>query len=165
MAAIVQITRESGAFLIAILFAIAAGVAQANDDPPVEGVQPSPSLAPEQVVRIQLEALRRNSAGDGGIAVAFRFASPGNRRNTGPLTRFARMIKDGPYALMLRYVDASFAPVRIDGDEAAQEVTLIGPDEAITYVFFLSRQKDEGPLKDCWMTDGVAMAPTPGRPT
>lgn len=154
-----------GTILLALFMMISAAVAQGQDDPLSDGPRPSPGLSPEQVVRVQLEALRRNNADDLGIAVAFRFASPDNKRSTGPLPRFARMIKDGPYALMLSYLDASFAPVRVKGDEAAQQVVLIGADEAVTYIFYLSRQIREGPLKNCWMTDAVAIAPTPGRPT
>lgn len=154
-----------GMFLLAFFMLVSAAIAQGQSDPLSGALQPSPGLSPEQVVRVQLEALRRNDVDDLGIAVAFRFASPDNKRVTGPLPRFARMIKDGPYALMLNYLDASFAPVRVAGDEAAQRVVLIGPDQAVTYIFYLSRQTQGGPLKDCWMTDGVAIVPTPGRPT
>ena len=141
------------AALLALLLAGAAGAGPADvPDTP----QPDPALSPQEVVRIQLEALKANDAADNGIAVAFRFASPDNRRQTGPLPRFARMIKDGPYALMLRYREASFAPVRIVEGRAAQRVTLVARGVApVTYVFYLSRQEGEGPYRDCWMTDAV----------
>ena len=71
---------------------------------------PEPALSPGDVIRIQLEALRHNDEQDRGIAVAFRFASPANRANTGPLSRFTAMIKEGPYALMLDFRDATYDP-------------------------------------------------------
>lgn len=133
-------------------------------DPLGDDVRPEPSLTPEDVVRIQLEALRRNDADDRGIAVAFRFASPENKRNTGPMPRFARMIKRGPYALMLNFSHASFAPTRVSGRRALQSVTLVAPGHApVTYLFHLSRQQGEGPEKDCWMTEGVQVRPEEGR--
>jgi hypothetical protein len=75
-------------------------------------LRPSAHLAPEDVVRIQLEALRKNDGEDRGIAVAFRFASPANKRSTGPLPRFISMIRNGPYSLMLAYRKILYAPVR-----------------------------------------------------
>lgn len=123
---------------------------------------PAPELSPGEVVRIQLEALRANDADDHGIAVAFRFASPRNKASTGPLERFIRMIKAGPYRLMLHYQHASFKPVRIDGNRAVQRVTLVGRGEIRTYVFLLSRQRDPA-CDGCWMTDAVLLVPGPKR--
>ena len=59
------------------------------------GPDPSPDLSPEDVVRIQVEALQRNDepSPDAGIEAAFRFASPSNRRATGPLGRFSEMVR------------------------------------------------------------------------
>lgn len=39
---------------------------------------PNPSLSPDQVVQIQLEALKHNDLTDSGIALVYRFASVGN---------------------------------------------------------------------------------------
>lgn len=115
---------------------------------------PNPGLAPEQVVRIQLDALRNNDSEDRGFEVAFRFASPANRVNTGPLSRFIRMIRQGPYSLMLDYENAAYHPVEIIEDRARQRVTLIGAGLAVDYEFYLSRQPD-GEWQGCWMTDAV----------
>jgi hypothetical protein len=40
-----------------------------------DSLVPAPDLTPDEVVRIQLNALRRNDVANRGIAVAFRFAS------------------------------------------------------------------------------------------
>jgi len=141
---------------------LVAGAAWADDGDPLAAV-PDPSLGPQAVVRIQLEALRRNDAADRGIAVAFRFASPHNRRSTGPLPRFAGMIRNGPYAPMLRFTDAAYAPPRIANRGAVQQVTLYAPGRPpVSYVFYLTRQAGEGPLHECWMTDGVQVVPAAG---
>ena len=120
------------------------------------GSAPNPALSPGQVVKIQLDALRANDTADTGIEIAFRFASPANKSNTGPLPRFASMIKQGVYALMLDYVDAEYEPVEIVGTRARQKVTLIGTAQVVTYVFYLSRQKD-AVCDGCWMTDAVGV--------
>ena len=97
-----------------------------------------------------------------GFEIAFRFASPANKVNTGPLPRFIDMIKNGPYALMLNFLTAIYDPVEIVDDVARQRVTLFGSHTAIAYVFYLSRQS-EGPCIDCWMTDAVTIEPLRGR--
>lgn len=124
--------------------------------------RPVPSLAPADVVSIQLDALKRNDASDSGIEIAFRFASPANKRSTGPLPRFARMIKEGPYALMLEFRQVAYEPVEIVADKAHQRVTLISARQTTTYVFYLTRQRD-GEFANCWMTDAVMIEPFAGR--
>lgn len=121
------------------------------DDP-----SPSPALSPEQVVRIQLEALRGNDATDRGIAICFRFASPANKLSTGPLSRFARMIKKGAYRLMLEYRHVDYEPIQVLDDVARQRVTLTSSTTAITYVFYLSKQS-QSDCDGCWMTDAVSV--------
>lgn len=129
---------------------------------PNRGPEPSPDLSPEDVVRIQVEALGHNDvpAPDAGIETAFRFASPSNRAATGPLERFARMIRGG-YPDMIGFERAEYGPVSVRGDQAVQRVTLVQPDgRRATYAFVLSRQAG-GPYDGCWMTDGVIEPPPP----
>jgi hypothetical protein len=115
---------------------------------------PKPGLSPEQVVQIQLNALRHNDARNRGIEVAFRFASPDNKLNTGPLPRFIGMIQQRPYSLMLDYENLAFHPLEVVEDQARQRVTLIGAGLVIDYEFYLSRQSAGG-CSGCWMTDAV----------
>ena len=155
-------------FALAVLLGVPFALAQENErgdsDPLSESLAPNPGLSPGDVIRIQLEALRNNDRQDRGIAVAFRFASPANRVNTGPLPRFIAMIERGPYALMLEFRHAEFGPVETVADQARQRVTLTGARASATYWFFLSRQSED-PYVDCWMTDAVYIEPSPGRVT
>ena len=145
--------------LLLLLFVPAALVLArpAGDDP-----VPSPDLTPAEVVRIQVEALQANDEPhpDAGIEAAFRFASPGNRRATGPLPRFTRMIREG-YGDMLGFAAAEYDLIRVEGDRAAQRVTLVQPDgRRVAYVFGLSRQRG-GDCDGCWMTDAVVPTDAP----
>jgi hypothetical protein len=116
---------------------------------------PSPSLSPKEVVRIQVEALRTNDATDAGIALVFRFASPQNRQTTGPILRFAQMIRTPPYDVMLNHREATFGPTILGESRMRQEVTIAGKDGSNTrFVWLVSRQED-GPDAGCWMTDAV----------
>ena len=136
----------------------------AGTDPLSESLVPDPGLSPGDVIGIQLEALRSNDEQDRGISVAFRFASPANRDNTGPLSRFIAMIEHGPYAVMLDFRHADYGPVEIVDDQARQRVTLTGARASTTYWFFLSRQSEE-PYVDCWMTDAVYIEQPAGQIT
>ncbi len=147
-------TALIGAVTALLLFAAEPAAGQDG------GPGPSPELSPEDVVRIQVEALQRNDepTPDAGIEAAFRFASPSNRQATGPLARFSQMIRGG-YGDMLGFVRAEYAPIRVDGRRAVQAVTLVQSDgRRVTYAFGLSRQVG-GAYDGCWMTDGVAEQP------
>lgn len=127
-----------------------------ESQPRAAGPLPSPDLSPRAVVRIQLEALRRNDdpGPDAGIATTFGFASAANRRATGPLRRFARMLRNPLYAPMIGHASAEFGPVQVEGQVARLQVVLFGGDgQVAAYDFTLSRDEDTG----CWLTDGVAL--------
>ncbi|MEF8819210.1 MAG: DUF4864 domain-containing protein [Haloferacaceae archaeon] len=128
------------------------------DDHPVDGLPtPDPGYDPERVVAIQLDALATNDdpVENAGIKTAYNFASPANRRATGPLDRFVAMVTNPRYGPMVDHVEATTGPLERDGDEAEQRVTLTGPEgRTVTYGFGLSRQSG-GAWADCWLTDRV----------
>lgn len=128
-----------------------------SDYPVLEVPTPDPSYDPGEVVDVQLTALADNDdpVENAGIKTAYNFASPGNRRATGPLDRFVRMVRGPQYAPMIDHVEAVTGPVERQGDRATQRVTLTGPDgRTVTYRFDLSRHSG-GDLDGCWLTDSV----------
>ena len=132
-------------------------------------LNPSPELSPSEVVRIQLEALQHNDSPqpDAGIAMVFRFSSPGNRAQTGPLPRFSEMLRNG-YPQMLNHREVRLPPPLVQDNEAIQPVEVVSQDgAAYRYLFILSRQT-EPPYTGCWMTDSVVtdpdLAPPPSPP-
>ena len=135
------------------------GWAQAEPAPPESPEDlwlqaPNPALDPAQVVRIQLNALRQGD--DEGLAVVYRFASPGNRKQTGPLARFSAMLRNS-YPQLIGHESVELAPTLIDGARAIQAVEVLGQDEQThRYVFLLRRQK-QVPFENCWMTDSVVV--------
>ncbi len=120
-------------------------------------LRPRPAYPPEKVVRIQIEALGNNDRPhpDAGIEITFRFASPANRKVTGPLARFIEMVHNPAYRPMLNHRGARYGKLKQEGDNASQTVLLKSRDGGrVGYLFQLSRQT-EAPFKDCWMTDSV----------
>ncbi|MEL6546894.1 MAG: DUF4864 domain-containing protein [Myxococcota bacterium] len=120
---------------------------------------PSAQLSPQQVVEAQLKPLAHNDTPteDAGIAAAFRFASPENKKVTGPLKKFIGIVRSEAYAPMIDHVRFEVGEPRITGDRAAVPVRLFAANgRKYGYVFLLGRQND-GQYAGCWMTDGVQL--------
>ncbi len=121
------------------------------------GGAPSPAYGPDEVIRLQLEALAANDDPheDAGIEVAFRLASPANKRVTGPLARFIAMEHNALYGPLLNHRAVRYGALRLEDDPAAQTVIVTAGDgEVVAYLFVLSRQQG-GACDGCWMTDSV----------
>lgn len=124
---------------------------------------PRPDLGPMAAVRVQVEALGRNDepAAGHGIAVSWRFASPANRRVTGPLERFRSLFDAPVYAPMLDHLGAEYSEPQVRGDCAWVGVVLRDASgRPRGYLFELSRQ-DSPDCSSCWMTDSVLPMPVP----
>ena len=99
--------------------------------------------------------MQKNDESNFGIEVTFRFASPANKKQTGPLKRFVRLVRNPSYLPLLNHINATFLELTLEEDLAIQDVIITtSKGKRIGYRFRLSIQKD--PLyKGCWMTDSV----------
>lgn len=134
-----------------------AVIEMSNEYPIADVATPDPSYGPERVVEIQLAGLATNDDPfeNAGIGVAYNFASPANRRSTGPFDRFVRMVTGPTYAPMVDHVRATPGPMERDGSRAEQRVTITDPaGRTETYAFGLSSDRD-GELDGYWLTDRV----------
>lgn len=132
-----------------------AALGESSERPALPG--PETEYEPQDVVRIVIGALSRNDEPfvDAGIETTFAFASPANKVNTGPLSKFIRMVKGPTYGIMVNHVKSEFSEVRFYGPDAYQLVHIVGADGAgIVFAFRLSRQA-EGEHEGKWMTDAV----------
>lgn len=165
-----NISRKCGLLLalslIGVLPILAHAVSATTPPPEVEQSRdedftPHPALSPEDVVRAQLRALAQNDVpyANAGIEYAFRFASPSNKRHTGPLERFIQLLHTPAYVPMLNHGNARYGETQIEEDQAWQSVILTfeGGEQA-GYVFLLRRQDTESCQK-CWMTESVVRLP------
>ena len=121
----------------------------------IKNAYPDPELKPNDVVKLQLLAMQQNDDSDFGIEVTFRFASPSNKIQTGPLKRFIRLVRNPSYRPLLNHINATFLELNIEEDFAVQDVIITTSNgERIGFRFRLSLQK--GTLyPGCWMTDSV----------
>ena len=66
-------------------------------------ILPNAKLTAYQVLILQLQSLKNNSklGEDRGIEQVFIFAHPDNKKITGPINKFKKMIKSYPYSIFL----------------------------------------------------------------
>ena len=144
-------------FIATAIFAALTLVLLAPAAASEHGEFPSPDYGPEDVVRIQVQALGNNDVPyrNAGIEIAFRFASPANKRLTGPLGRFIRMLHTPTYRPFLFHRAAHVGRAEVQGSQATLTVLLTAADgQRVAYAFRLTRQRGK-PCKACWMTDAV----------
>ncbi|MFB6249820.1 MAG: DUF4864 domain-containing protein [Salinibacter sp.] len=164
--------------LLMVPVAIAAGTgpdgpdARSSDAPPTAPrppmsapadtlPEPSPDLSAKEVVRLQVDALGRNDEPreDAGIEAAFNFASPDNKRVTGPLRRFKTLFDTPAYGPMIDHQGATYSEAEVEDGTARIGVILQTESEGrVGYLFRLSRQSSP-PHEGCWMTDAVRRVP------
>ena len=138
--------------LLVMLFA--GGIVRAADL-----VVPDPSIAPEEVVAIQMKALQFNDnpSPDFGIAQTWNFAHPRNRAMTGPLPRFANMLKGPAYGLMLNHASHRIVPVPSNDNRANFDVFMETGSGQVLYFNWAVELVEGGEFDNCWMTVAVSM--------
>lgn len=122
-------------------------------------VIPDPSIAPEEVVAIQMKALQFNDnpTPDFGIAQTWNFAHPRNRAATGPLQRFATMLKGAAYGTMLNHASHRIVPQAGDGSRASFDVFMETTKGRMLHFMWAVELVDGGEFDNCWMTVAVSM--------
>ena len=121
-------------------------------------LMPAPTRSPAEVITIQLSALQANDTPepDAGIAQTFAFAHPDNRRVTGPLPRFAQMIKGPRYEVLLNHRAHEIREVASTDDEAAFAVIVTSrTGEVVGFRWAVARVAG-GEHAGAWMTIAVS---------
>ena len=122
-------------------------------------INPSSSIKPKEVIQIQLTGLMKNDDHfkDSGIEQTWNFAHPNNKKVTGPLENFKRMIKGDTYQMMLNHLSHTITQLG-SGDKWAQFEVVILDKDKIYHKFNWQVEKYtlDGSLKDCWLTTMVS---------
>src|SRR5579864_3669576 len=121
------------------------------------GRRQAPELSPLDVVKIQVYALQHSNepTPNAGIWTVYQFASPANRRVTGPYGHFLQLIKSPGNRPFLNARSAQFSDEHRDGSFAEVAVTLEDLEQRRSRFTFSLSLEEAGPFKGCWMTDGV----------
>ena len=124
-----------------------------------EILQPNSKIKPSEVVKIQLLSLQKNNDGfeDSGIEQTWNFAHPNNKKATGPLDKFKRMLKGNNYQMMINHLSHTITEIR-GNDNMVQFEVIILDNKKIYHKFNWQVEKyiEDGPLKDCWLTTMVS---------
>jgi hypothetical protein len=125
---------------------------------------PAPRLTPDEVVRLQVGALRAFGDDASAINQCYVLASPANRAYTGPLNRFIAMVRSPTFGTLVSQTSTLVGQPVIRGGQATVLVTVLDPSRTPhVFRFFLSKQTDRHYL-DCWMTDAVIPVHGPTQP-
>ena len=122
-------------------------------------IKPNPIIKPDEVITIQLEALKENNSPykDTGISQTWEFAHPQNRQYTGPLSNFTLLMKSDTYSLMLNHINHNVIFVSKDDHTANYFVELTDKSgDKFGFTWTVKKVLIKGKFKDCWMTTGVS---------
>ena len=124
-----------------------------------EILKPNSQIKPSEVVKIQLTGLQKNDLEfkDSGIEQTWNFAHPNNKKVTGPLPNFKRMLKGDSYQMMLNHLSHTITELGSSDKWAQFEVILLDKNK-IYHKFNWQVEKYilEGVLKGCWLTTMVS---------
>ena len=120
---------------------------------------PNNSILPADVVKIQLVGLMNNDKEykDSGIEQTWKFAHPNNKKATGPLDNFKRMIKGDTYQMMLNHLSHTVTQIGSSEKWAQFEVVILDKNKIYhKFNWQVEKYLEDGDLKDCWLTTMVS---------
>jgi len=140
-------------FKVLIFFSISISISKA------ELLKPSSNINPKEVVKIQLTGLQKNDLNfqDSGIEQTWNFAHPNNKKVTGPLGNFKRMLKSNSYQMMIDHLSHTITQLGSTDKWAQFEVIILDKNKIYhKFNWQVEKYTEEGELKDCWLTSMVS---------
>tara|TARA_Y100000992_G_scaffold20183_1_gene11668 strand:- start:237 stop:710 length:474 start_codon:yes stop_codon:yes gene_type:complete len=122
-------------------------------------LNPNNTISPKEVVKIQLAGLQKNDLEykDSGIEQTWKFAHPNNKKVTGPLGNFKRMIKGASYQMMIGHLSHTITELGSSDKWAQFEVIILDKDKMYhKFNWQVEKYTQDGNLKDCWLTTMVS---------
>ena len=122
-------------------------------------LKPNNKIEPSEVVKIQLIGLQKNDLEfkDSGIEQTWNFAHPNNKKVTGPLPNFKRMIKGDAYQMMINHLSHTITQLGIEDNWAQFEVVILDKNKIYhKFNWQVEKYTLDGALKDCWLTTMVS---------
>ena len=120
---------------------------------------PNNSILPAEVVKIQLVALMNNDKKfeDSGIEQTWNFAHPNNKKVTGPLPNFKRMLKGDSYQMMIDHLSHTITKLGSSDNWAQFEVIILDKNKIYhKFNWQVEKYTEDGELMNCWLTTMVS---------
>jgi len=114
----------------------------------VTAFQLTPSTKPGEIIENQLAALR-----DGDIESVYKFASPGNKKQTGDVATFAKMVRSGPYRYLVGHENSAILLMSKMAGSRQFLVRVTSSSSASTSSSSLNLDSEEGE-EDEWRSKG-----------
>lgn len=123
-----------------------------------EIILPNRDLSPREVIEIQLTALQTNNAKkpNAGIQQTWAFAHPNNRAVTGPIERFAKMLKNKNYRYLLGHKEYKIREVVVAPKIANFYIVIVTPDNIKLSFNWRLQKVEAGDFIGSWMTTSVS---------
>jgi len=140
-------------FKVLVLLLITISISKA------EILKPSSDINPKEVVKIQLTGLQKNDLNfkDSGIEQTWNFAHPNNKKVTGPLGNFKRMLKGNSYEMMINHLSHTITQLGSSDKWAQFEVVILDKNKIYhKFNWQVEKYTEEGELKNCWLTSMVS---------
>ena len=140
-------------FKVLVLLLITISISKADI------LKPSSDINPKEVVKIQLTGLQKNDLNfkDSGIEQTWNFAHPNNKKVTGPLGNFKRMLKGNSYEMMINHLSHTITQLGSSDKWAQFEVVILDKNKIYhKFNWQVEKYTEEGELKDCWLTSMVS---------
>jgi len=121
--------------------------------------KPNISLKSFDVLTIQLDSLQRNNIpfNDAGIEQVWKFAHPNNKKITGPLEKFKKMMYSKSYQMLIEHENSEITILSEDINKSVYKVYILSNDKKkYSYIWQIEKVLNEGELKNCWMTTSVS---------
>ena len=143
----------------AILIVVSLGSLRFYDNYSPVLTKPNVSLKPFDVLTIQLNSLQRNNIpfNDAGIEQVWEFAHPNNKKITGPLEKFKKMIYSKNYKMLIGHESSEITILSESTSRSVYKVYIVSNDKKkFSYIWQIEKVSQEGGLKNCWMTTSVS---------
>jgi len=142
-----------------ILLAVSLGSLRYYDNYSPSLTKPNVSLKAIDVLLIQLNSLQRNNIPfkDAGIEQVWEFAHPNNKKVTGPLKKFKKMIHSKNYEMLIGHDNNEITILNENANKSVYKVYILSNDKKkYSYIWQIEKVQQEGKLMNCWMTTSVS---------
>ena len=126
----------------------------------IELLKPNKELKPLDVVKIQLSALKNNNKPykNAGIEQAWEFAHPLNKRSTGPLSKFIKLLNDEGYNILLNHIEHKIVEIYKSEKKFIYEIIILDKEKFFfKYNWQVEKFLNDGTLNNCWLTTSVSL--------
>ena len=122
-------------------------------------IKPNSKFKPIEVLLIQLNSLKNNNVPykDAGIEQTWEFAHPYNKRITGPLDKFKKMIYSKNYKILISHTNNEIKVLSETKSKLVYQVFILSKSKKkYYYIWQIEKVFLDGNFKNCWMTTSVS---------